>query len=60
MLPALDDEWGFAPHVEGLTREDVFILSAINVSPYGFRFVLALSCAAVISATTAATVVADI
>ncbi len=56
-IVALEDELGFAPHVEGYTREDMFVLAAINLSPYGFRSVYAISRAASISATTAGKVV---
>lgn len=56
-VAVLEDELGFAPNVEGYTREDMFVLAAINLSPYGFRSVHAVSSAASISATTAAKVV---
>jgi hypothetical protein len=57
-VEALEDELGFAPHVDGYEREDLFVLDALNLSPYGFRSVHAVSRAASISATTAAKVVA--
>lgn len=57
-VAVLEDELGIAPSVEGYTREDLFVLATINLSPYGFRSVHAVSCAAAISATTAAKVVA--
>lgn len=56
-VKAVEDELGFAPKAEGYTREDMFVLAAMNLSPYGFRSVHAVSRAAVISATTAAKVV---
>lgn len=54
----LEDELGFAPTVDGYTREDMFVLAAMNLSPYGFRSVRTVSSAATVSATTAAKVVA--
>lgn len=57
MVKAIEAELGFAPNVEGYTREDMFVLAAMNLSPYGFRSVHAVSRAAAISATTAAKVV---
>lgn len=56
-VAAIEDELGFAPPVEGYSREDLFVLAALNLSPYGFRSVHAVSRAAAISATTAAKVV---
>ena len=58
MVEALENELGFTPNIEGYTREDIFILAALNLSPYGFRSVHAVSRAAAISATTATKVVA--
>ncbi len=52
-VAVLENELGFAPYVDGYTREDMFVLAAINLSPYGFRSVYAVSRAAAISATTA-------
>ncbi len=57
-VAVLEDELGFAPSVKGYTREDLFVLAALNLSPYGFRSVHAMSRAAAISATTATEVVA--
>ncbi|HVB51980.1 MAG TPA: hypothetical protein VND89_09630 [Acidimicrobiales bacterium] len=54
---ALESELGIAPDVDGYSREDMFVLAAFNLSPYGFRSVYAVSLAAVISATTAEKVV---
>lgn len=54
---ALESELGIAPDVEGYSREDMFVLAAFNLSPYGFRSLYAASLAAVISATTAEKVV---
>ena len=57
-VAVLEDELGFAPNVDGYAREDMSVLAAINLSPYGFRSVHAVSSAASISASTAAKVVA--
>ncbi len=57
MFAILERDLGFAPHVDGYTREELFVLAALNWSPYGFRSTHALSRAARISATTASKVV---
>ncbi len=57
-VAVLEDELGFAPRVGGYTREALFVLAALNLSPYGFRSVHTVSRAASISATTAVKVVA--
>lgn len=56
-MRALERDLGVAPRVEGYGREDLFVLAAFNLSPYGFRSVYAVSRATGISATTAQKVV---
>ena len=56
-VATLRRDLGVAPPVEGYTREELFALAAINLSPFGFRTVQALARAAVISPTTASKVV---
>lgn len=45
---------GSTPHVDGLTREDLFVLRALSLSPFGLRSVRSVARKAQISPTTAA------
>jgi len=48
---------GVAPRVDGLTREDLFVLAALNRRPLGLRSVRAIARASSVSPTTAGKVV---
>lgn len=52
-LAMLRDRLGSAPRVDGYTREDLFVLAALNRRPAGVRSVRAVARAAGVSATSA-------
>jgi len=53
-LTRLQERLGAAPVNGEFSREEMFILSALNLSPFGFRSARAAASAASVSATTAA------
>jgi DNA-binding MarR family transcriptional regulator len=50
---ALLKRLGFAPQLDGLTREEMFVLAALNLHPLGLRSMRAVARAASVSPTTA-------
>lgn len=50
---ALRKRLGFAPQVVGLTREEMFVLAALNLHPLGLRSMRAVARSASVSPTTA-------
>lgn len=51
------EDLGAAPSVDGYTREDLFVLAAFNMNPFGFRSRRAVATASGVSPTTASAVV---
>ncbi|MGH2732101.1 MAG: MarR family transcriptional regulator [Actinomycetota bacterium] len=49
----LRQRWGWAPKIDGLSREEVFVLAALGRRPFGLRSTRAVARAAGTSATTA-------
>jgi hypothetical protein len=56
-LERLRLELGSTPSESDLTREELFVLAAFNLSPFGFRSIRAAASAANVSPTTAALIV---
>lgn len=57
---ALRRRLGFAPPVVGLTREEMFVLAALNLHPLGLRSLRAVARSASVSPTTASRAVAHL
>src|SRR5579863_5496244 len=59
-LTALRRRLGYAPRIAGLTREETFVLAALNLRPLGVRSVRAVARAASVSPTAAGRAVAHL
>lgn len=57
---ALRERLGCAPLVDGLTREEMFVLAALNLHPLGMRSIRAVARSASVSPTTASRAVAQL
>ena len=57
---AVHKRLGFAPPIDGLTREEMFVLAALNLHPLGMRSIRAVARSASVSPTTASRAVAHL
>ena len=57
---ALRKRLGCAPQIDGLTREEMFVLAALNLHPLGMRSIRAVARSASVSPTTASRAVAHL